>query len=58
MVGGQEADEDWWKRGKPIGKGRKLLYGNKNGKVEGMQLEPLSLGGTYRMFYVAIIHAY
>lgn len=39
-------------------KGRKLLYGNKNGKVEGMQLEPLSLGGTYRMFYVAIIHAY
>lgn len=40
-------------------KGQKLLlYGNKNGKVEGMQLEPLSLGGTYRMFYVAIIHAY
>ena len=40
-------------------KGWKLLFhGNKNGKVEGMHLEPLSLGGTYRMFSVAIIHAY
>lgn len=39
-----------------------LVHGNKNDKVEEpckrMQPEPLSLGETCRVFYVAIIHAY
>lgn len=53
-IGGKEETcrKDW----------KLLFHGNKNGKVEEpykrMQLEPLSLGETCRVFYVAGIQAY